>query len=94
MENAAALIPGPPARLAIVIPSYKNASTIAQTLQSLQRLPDLAQRVSGVYIFDDASPDATVQVARDAWESTVPLHIEVAPGIALCMATPTIPCVA
>jgi glycosyltransferase involved in cell wall biosynthesis len=66
-------VPAP--RLAILIPSYNSADTIAQTLDSVQRqLPGIGSDVS-VYLADDGSKDDTVATARQTWKAAVPLRV-------------------
>ncbi len=49
-------------RVAITIPCYNEAITIAKVIEDFRRaLPDAA-----IYVFDNNSTDATAQVARDA----------------------------
>lgn len=53
--------PTPP-RIAVILPCFNEAPAIAQTVQSFrQALPSAA-----LYVYDNASTDATAQVARDA----------------------------
>jgi glycosyltransferase involved in cell wall biosynthesis len=62
-------------RVAILIPSYNSAGTIAQTLDSVQRqLPEGASDI-GVYLADDASKDDTIAVAQRIWKAHVPLQV-------------------
>jgi glycosyltransferase involved in cell wall biosynthesis len=58
----------------VVIPAYNASATIGETLAALQSNPDLA-RLKAVIVLDDASRDATIDVARSAWHSPVPLKI-------------------
>jgi glycosyltransferase involved in cell wall biosynthesis len=58
----------------VVIPAYNASSTISETLEALQRNPDLG-RLRAVIVLDDASRDATVDIARSVWQSQVPLEI-------------------
>jgi glycosyltransferase involved in cell wall biosynthesis len=65
----------PAPRVAILIPSYNSADTIAQTLDSVQcQLPGGASGIR-VYLVDDASKDDTIAVARQTWKAQVPLQV-------------------
>jgi glycosyltransferase involved in cell wall biosynthesis len=59
----------------ILIPAYNAETTIAETLRSVQDQEGGLDRVEAVYLADDASLDKTVDVARDAWKSSVRLEI-------------------
>ena len=64
-----------PARVAILIPAYNSAGTIAEALDSVQRqLPEAAGGLK-VYLADDGSQDDTVAVARKTWQAAVPLRV-------------------
>jgi glycosyltransferase involved in cell wall biosynthesis len=58
----------------VVIPAYNASSTIGETLDALQGNPELAQ-LQAVIVLDDSSRDGTVDVARSAWHSQVPLEV-------------------
>jgi glycosyltransferase involved in cell wall biosynthesis len=58
----------------VLIPAYNASTTIAETLDSLQTNPKL-DRVKAVILLDDGSADKTVDAAKSAWRSTVPLEI-------------------
>jgi glycosyltransferase involved in cell wall biosynthesis len=61
--------------VAILIPSYNSANTIAQTLDSVQcQLPRAANGIS-IYLADDASKDDTIAVARQTWKAQVSLRV-------------------
>lgn len=65
----------PASRVAILIPSYNSAETIAQTLDSVQRqLLEGASDIS-IYLADDASKDDTIAVAQQTWRARVPLRV-------------------
>jgi glycosyltransferase involved in cell wall biosynthesis len=65
----------PAPRVAILIPSYNSADTIAQALDSVQRqLPEDASDIS-VYMADDGSKDDTIAVARQTWKAQTPLRV-------------------
>ena len=65
----------PVPRVAILIPSYNSADTIAQTLDSVERqLPAAASDIR-VYLADDASKDDTIAVARQTWKAHIPLRV-------------------
>ncbi len=55
-------------KFAITVPCYKSEATIADTLQGIMDQGAALQRVLCVVIADDASPDKTVDVARDVWQ--------------------------
>jgi len=55
-------------KFAITVPCYNSEATIAETLQGIMDQGDALRRVLCVVIADDASPDRTVGVARDAWQ--------------------------
>jgi len=64
-------------RFAITIPCYKSEVTIAETLQGVMDQGEALQRVMCVVIADDASPDRTVDVAREVWQmKRLPLTFE------------------
>jgi GT2 family glycosyltransferase len=58
----------------IVIPAYNAATTVAETLLSLQQTPGLSDIVK-VVMLDDCSTDDTVLVARAAWTSSTPFEV-------------------
>jgi glycosyltransferase involved in cell wall biosynthesis len=58
----------------VVIPAYNAATTIAETLDALQGNTDIGL-LQAVIVLDDASRDATIDVARSVWRSQVPLKI-------------------
>jgi glycosyltransferase involved in cell wall biosynthesis len=59
---------------AIVIPAFNAASTIVETLLSVQACPGVA-KLGGVFVCDDASTDNTPRIAADAWNSIPKLTI-------------------
>jgi glycosyltransferase involved in cell wall biosynthesis len=59
---------------AVVIPAYNASSTIGETLDALQNNPGLS-RIKAVIILDDCSRDGTVDAAKSAWRSSVPLEV-------------------
>jgi glycosyltransferase involved in cell wall biosynthesis len=62
-------------RIAILIPSYNSAETIAETLDSVQeQLPDGACNID-IYLADDGSKDNTVGIARETWRADIPLQM-------------------
>jgi GT2 family glycosyltransferase len=64
--------------LAIIIPCYKAASTIAETLEGFQKqAPEALERVACVVIADDVTPDNTLDIVRATWKlSSPPLRFE------------------
>jgi glycosyltransferase involved in cell wall biosynthesis len=60
--------------LAIVVPAYNAASTIQETLDSIQSQTALDE-IASVYVVDDCSRDDTIEVARSCWQSHVPLVV-------------------
>lgn len=59
-------------KYAIVIPAYKAANTIAETLHSIAACqPEIHQAVA-VLLVDDCSPDNQVEIARAAWRKDLP----------------------
>jgi glycosyltransferase involved in cell wall biosynthesis len=61
-------------RYAIVIPAFNAASTIAETLNSVQG-NDAIDQVFKVVLLDDCSTDDTVAVARKCWRRKIPLEV-------------------
>ncbi|MBV9546239.1 MAG: glycosyltransferase, partial [Chloroflexi bacterium] len=61
-------------RIVVLIPAYNSAETISATLDSLATQREI-QRLSRVYVADDASSDGTVQLCRACWKGPVPLHL-------------------
>lgn len=57
-----------------MIPAYNAASTINETIESLQ-VCDGADLLKGVFLIDDASQDETAAIARGRWQSAVPFNI-------------------
>jgi glycosyltransferase involved in cell wall biosynthesis len=64
----------PAVNAVVVIPAYNASSTIGETLGALQSNPELRQ-LQAVIVLDDSSRDGTVDVARSAWHSQVPLEV-------------------
>jgi glycosyltransferase involved in cell wall biosynthesis len=58
----------------ILIPAYNASATIAETLDALQANPAL-DCIKAVIMLDDNSRDGTMDAAKSAWRSTVPLKI-------------------
>src|SRR5580704_12145113 len=61
--------------VAVLIPAYNAEMTIAETLLSIQAQEGGLDRIAAVYLADDASLDRTVDVAKEAWRSSVRLQI-------------------
>jgi GT2 family glycosyltransferase len=59
---------------AVLIPAHNASSTIGSTLQALQCNTEF-ERVKSVIVLDDASTDGTADVAKAAWQSSVPLEV-------------------
>lgn len=59
-------------KYAIVIPAYKAAGTIAETLHSIAACQPEIQQAVAVLVIDDCSPDNQVEVARAAWRKDLP----------------------
>jgi GT2 family glycosyltransferase len=64
----------PAVNAVVVIPAYNASSTIGETLGALQSNSELG-RLQAVIVLDDTSRDGTVDAARSAWHSQVPLEI-------------------
>jgi glycosyltransferase involved in cell wall biosynthesis len=58
----------------VLIPAYNAASTIAETLRSLQANPELRE-IDAIIVLDDASQDTTIETAKAAWSSAIPLCV-------------------
>ncbi len=59
--------------LAILIPCYKAAPTIVETLEAFQKQSKEAlSRVACVVIADDCTPDNTLDLVRQSWQLTEP----------------------
>jgi len=61
--------------IALMIPTYNSASTIGETLVSIQVQGDELRRISAVYLADDGSQDETVAVAEAMWSAMTPLRV-------------------
>jgi glycosyltransferase involved in cell wall biosynthesis len=61
-------------RLAIVIPAFNAAATIGETLQSVCGCRHL-DKVTSVFVCDDASLDSTADVARKTLAGRMPLQV-------------------
>ena len=59
---------------AVLVPAHNASSTIGSTLQALQCNTEL-HRIEAVIVLDDASDDGTADVAKAAWQSSVPLEV-------------------
>jgi GT2 family glycosyltransferase len=59
--------------LAILIPCYKAAPTIVETLEAFQKQsPEALKRVACVVIADDCTPDNTLELVRQHWKLAEP----------------------
>lgn len=58
---------------AVLIPTYNSAATLRPTLESL--LAQDLSSIDAVYLADDASSDATIEIARAVWQSPTPLIV-------------------
>jgi glycosyltransferase involved in cell wall biosynthesis len=61
--------------IVILIPAYRCADTITDTLDSILKQGPLLSQIRKVVVADDGSHDGTCQVARAAWNSPVPLRV-------------------
>jgi GT2 family glycosyltransferase len=61
-------------RVAVIVVSFNDAGTVAQTIGSLGRQTALPE-ISGVILADDASRDGTVDRAAEAWQHEVPFSV-------------------
>lgn len=59
-------------KYAIVIPAYKAADTIAETLNSIAACQPEIHDAIALLMVDDCSPDHQVEVARAAWQNHHP----------------------
>src|SRR3977135_3258123 len=62
-------------KVAILIPSYNSAKTIAATLDSIQAQATNLVNITAVYLADDYSSDESVLVAVSTWKSAIPLKV-------------------
>ena len=62
-------------KVCIMIPSFNNADSIASTLQSIQAQGEFLAQIECVYLFDDCSGDATVTIAKAAWNAATPFEV-------------------
>jgi glycosyltransferase involved in cell wall biosynthesis len=62
-------------QVAILVPSYHNETTIAQTLNSIQEQGPALDRISEVLVSEDCSGDAAPEIALSVWRSATPLRI-------------------
>jgi glycosyltransferase involved in cell wall biosynthesis len=63
-------------KYAIVIPAYKAADTIAETLHSIAACQPEINQALAVFVIDDCSPDHQVEVACASWHTDLsPLEI-------------------
>jgi glycosyltransferase involved in cell wall biosynthesis len=60
--------------IVILIPAYRCAETIAETIDSIQKQGPLLSEIREVIVADDGSRDGTCEVARRAWNASVPLR--------------------
>ncbi len=60
--------------VSILVPAYNAAATIGETLASIQRQTALAE-IRGVYLADDGSTDATLEIAQRTWTARTPLRM-------------------
>jgi glycosyltransferase involved in cell wall biosynthesis len=61
--------------IAIVVPSFNGASTIRETLQSVQAQQSGLERVAQVVLVDDHSTDDTPAAAQSCWTSNTQLVV-------------------
>lgn len=62
-------------RVGILIPAFNSASTIQETLESVENQKSGLAELEGVWLADDGSSDLTIQTAVASWTSKVPLHV-------------------
>ena len=64
--------------IAILVPSYNSANTLAPTLRSiLDQGHELGRHIDFIMLSDDGSTDATVALAESTWtHPTVPLQVK------------------
>ena len=58
----------------VLIPAHNASSTIGSTLEALQCNPEL-DRIKAVIVLDDARSDGTADVAKAAWQGSVPIEV-------------------
>jgi glycosyltransferase involved in cell wall biosynthesis len=63
-------------KIAVFIPCYNAARTIAETLYSVEEAVSKISFPVPVYIYDDGSKDDSLEIARSVWKNTSPLTIE------------------
>jgi GT2 family glycosyltransferase len=63
------------ARVVVLIPAYNAAATLPETLRSLQQQGSALDDIGAVCVADDGSTDDTAAVARQTWQSRVPLLV-------------------
>jgi glycosyltransferase involved in cell wall biosynthesis len=66
-------------KVAILVPTYNNGSTLAETLQSLMDQGEVLDLFRCVVVADDGSRDECAEIARRTWKSKTPIDIRVAP---------------
>jgi glycosyltransferase involved in cell wall biosynthesis len=59
-------------KFAIVIPAYKAAETVAETLQSIALCQPEIQDALAIYLVNDCSPDNQVEIAQASWHASTP----------------------
>lgn len=55
-------------RITILVPTYNAASTISETLNSVQNNLDNACYIDHIYIADDSSTDNTIDLCKEVWK--------------------------
>ncbi len=66
-------------RVALLVPTYNSAPTIAETLESLMAQGEILDLFKCLVIADDGSKDDTIAIVKRTWKSKLPLEIKVAP---------------
>lgn len=63
------------AKIGLIIPTYNNSDTVAETLNSVQLQGQIINKLYTLYIADDGSNDNTISLIEANWKNKIPLHI-------------------